>query len=160
MIRKSLFVLTLISLVALIAFGVTRSGLPTKATASATESPVTEPPIAQENGACNFNLEATEIVLGGLSQTKLALQTATVKWNVQNTAPCYREQGYTVTVTAFSNEQSLQKVVTAFPRARQASVPLGFTFKRPITSVVATVRGTIVPLAAKFEDVDQISKTP
>jgi hypothetical protein len=138
MFRKSLFLLSLISLAGLVAWGITAGKA---APAAATALPAT-------NGECRVRLTVNDPILNG---TPANPQGARVTWTVDNVPSCYRIESIRATFNfTLADGSSHQKVVNVAGNATQASAPLNLTAPLPRrdrpTVITATVVARAVPI--------------
>lgn len=138
MFRKSILLFSSLSLVALIAWGVTLIGA---SPASASVAPAT----SQD---CRVRLTVNDPILNG---SKASPEGARVTWTVDNVPPCYRIEGFRVTFNfTLADGSSHQRIVNAAATANMAGVALNLTTPLPRrdrpTVITATVVAKAVPI--------------
>ncbi len=138
MFRKYLLSCSIISLAALIAWGVAPGGA-TPASASATSA---------TNADCKVRLTVNDPLLNG---TPANPQGARVTWTVDNVPPCYRIEGFRVTFNfTLADGSTHQRIVNAAGTANTAGVALNLSAPLPRrdrpTVITATVVAKAVPI--------------
>lgn len=136
MFRKCLLSSSMLSLIALIAWGL----------APATATPASATPATTND--CRVRLTVNDPILNG---SPASPQGARVTWTVDNVPPCYRISGFQVTFNfTLADGSSHQRVVNAAGTANMAGVALNLNTPLPRrdrpTVITATVVATAVPI--------------
>jgi len=138
MIRKFLLSSSILSLLALVAWGLA----PVNVTpACAAASPAT-------TNDCRVRLTVNDPILNG---SPASPQGARVSWTVDNVPPCYRIEGFRVTFNfTLADGSSHQRIVNAAATANLAGVALNLSAPLPRrdrpTVITATVVAKAVPI--------------
>jgi hypothetical protein len=153
MIRKILFVAGAISLVSLIAFGLT-FGLPAKATTSAAGAP------AAVQG-CNFPIPINKVDVGG--RKNLGGHPVSVFWDAPSNLPnCVSVEKYTVNVQLkLPNATRQQEEIVPGNKTAATLQVRGFPTDRDPQSVTVTVTATLkINASSKGTKTEQVRLTP
>src|SRR5262245_1790440 len=153
MIRKMLFIVGAVSLVSLIAAGLT-FGLPAKATTSAAATTATVQ-------GCNFPIPISNVDLG--PRRTGGGHEVTVNWGEPNDLPnCVSVEKFTVTVKIKLPNDTRQQEATVGGNVRTATLLVrGFPTDKDPQSVTATITATLkVNGAATGSKTEQVRTTP